>query len=76
MRPPVQPRGGQHPPWRPTMSDNEVRFSGNPNTMIALTLVASALSLALSMWSVSRVGELEAFVAVQAIADAGGQAGH
>lgn len=58
------------------MSDTEVRFSGNPNTMIALTLVASALSLALSMWSVSRVGELETFLAVQAMADAGRQSGH
>lgn len=49
------------------MSQNEVQFSGSPNTMIALALVASALSLALSVWSISRVGAIEAFVAVQAI---------
>ena len=42
-------------------------FSGNTDTMIALALVASALSLALSVWSISRVSEIEAFVAVQAI---------
>jgi hypothetical protein len=57
------------------MSENEVRFSGHPNTMIALTLVASTLSLALSMWTVSRVGDLEAFVAVQAITEAAKRAG-
>lgn len=49
------------------MSEEEVSFSGNTNTMIALALVAAALSLALSVWSVRRVSELEAFVAVQAI---------
>jgi len=42
-------------------------LSGNPNTMIALALVASALALALSVWSITRVSEIEAFVAVQAI---------
>jgi len=50
------------------MSENEVQFSGNPNTMIALALVASALALALSVWSISRVGAIEAFVAVQSVA--------
>jgi hypothetical protein len=50
------------------MSENEVQFSGNINTMIALALVASALSLALSVWSISRVGAIEAFVAVQSVA--------
>jgi hypothetical protein len=45
---------------------NEVSFSGSPNTMIALALVASALALALSVWSISRVQAIEAFVAVQA----------
>lgn len=49
------------------MSDQEVSFSGSTNTMIALALVASALSLALSVWSISRLGEVEAFVAVQSI---------
>ena len=50
------------------MSEDEVRFSGSPNTMIALALVASALSLALSVWSISRVGTIEAFVAMQSVA--------
>lgn len=54
------------------MAENEVAFSGNSNTMIALALVASALSLALSVWSISRVGEIEAFVAVQAVRQAQG----
>ena len=58
------------------MSEEEVRFTGNPNTMIALTLVASTLALALSMWSVSRIGEVEAFMAVLAVQQAEGQAGH
>ncbi|HEY2774758.1 MAG TPA: hypothetical protein VGK20_11990 [Candidatus Binatia bacterium] len=49
------------------MAEEDVKFSGSPNTMIALALVASALSLALSVWSLSRVGDLEAFMAVQAI---------
>mgnify|MGYP003348385388 CR=1 FL=1 len=31
--------------------------------MIALTLVASTLSLALSVWTIARIGEVEAFVA-------------
>jgi len=47
------------------MTENEVSFSGNTNTMIALALVASALSLALSVWSIQRIGAVEAFVAVQ-----------
>src|SRR5205085_11504011 len=49
-----------------TMSETENIFSGSANTMIALGMVASLLSLALSVWSITRVGELEAFVAVQA----------
>jgi hypothetical protein len=47
------------------MAEQEVSFSGHTNTMIALALVASALSLALSVWSISRVGAIDAFVAVQ-----------
>lgn len=53
----------------------DVSFSGSINTMVALALVASALSLALSVWALSRVGELEAFVTVQSVraaASAGG----
>lgn len=57
------------------MSDNDVVFSGSPNTMIALSLVASALALALSVWSISRVAQIEAFVAVQAIRASQGQGG-
>ena len=49
------------------MSDQENIFSGNASTMIALGMVASLLALALSVWSITRVGELEAFVAVQAV---------
>ena len=49
------------------MSESEVRLSGQPNTLIALALVASALALALSVWSLSRVNQIETFVAVQAI---------
>jgi hypothetical protein len=49
------------------MSEQDVSFSGSSNTMIALALVAAALSLALSVWNISRIGELEAFVAVQAV---------
>lgn len=45
----------------------EVQFSGNLNTMVAIALVAAALSLSLSVWCLSRIGDLEAFVAVQAI---------
>ena len=45
------------------MPENEVQFSGHPNTMIALALVTSALALALSVWSISRVGTIEAVVA-------------
>lgn len=53
----------------------DVSFSGSINTMVALAMVASALSLALSVWALSRVGELEAFVTIQAVraaAPAGG----
>ena len=57
------------------MTDNENLFSGNASTMIALGMVASLLSLALSVWSITRVGELEAFVAVQAIQSHAAQAG-
>lgn len=46
--------------------NEDVRFSGSTNTMIALALVASALSLALSVWNLARVGNLEAFVSAQA----------
>lgn len=49
------------------MSENENIFSGSTNTMVALGMVASLLALALSVWSITRVGELEAFVALQAI---------
>ena len=49
------------------MSDNETIFSGNASTMIALGMVASLLALALSVWSITRVGELEAFVASHAV---------
>lgn len=49
------------------MSEREVRFTGDTNTMVALTLVASTLSLALSMWSLSRLGQVEAFLAVLAV---------
>ncbi len=52
------------------MAEEEVRFSGSINTMVAISLVASALSLAVSMWSLSRIGALEAFVAVQAVRSA------
>lgn len=45
----------------------DVRFSGSPNTMIALTMLASTLSLALSTWALVRIGNLETFVAVMAI---------
>jgi hypothetical protein len=45
----------------------EVEFSGNINTMVGISLVASALALALSVWSLSRIGDIEAFVAVQAV---------
>ena len=45
----------------------DVQFSGSTNTMIAISLVASALSLALSVWSFRRVEALEAFVVVQAV---------
>jgi len=45
----------------------EVQFSGNINTMVGLALVASALALSLSVWCLSRVGDLESFVAVQAV---------
>jgi len=45
----------------------EVPFSGNINTMVGLALVASALALALSVWCLSRIGDLESFVAVQAV---------
>jgi len=45
----------------------EVSFSGNINTMVALSLVAAALSLSLTVWCLSRIGDLEAFVAVQAV---------
>ena len=49
------------------MSDKEVGFSGSVNTLIAIALVASALALALSVWSLKRVGEVEVFLAVQAV---------
>jgi hypothetical protein len=50
------------------MSNNvEVGFSGNINTMLGLSLVAAAIALALSVWGLSRINDLEAFVAVQAV---------
>jgi hypothetical protein len=48
----------------------EVGFSGNINTMVGIALVAAALALALSVWCLSRVNDLEAFVAVQAVRSA------
>ena len=57
------------------MSDQDVRFTGNTNTMIALTLVASTLSLALSVWTIARIGEVEAYVAVLSVRQ-GAPAGH
>jgi len=50
----------------------EVQFSGNINTMLGISLVAAALSLALSVWCLSRVGDLEAYVAVRAAQQAAG----
>lgn len=52
------------------MSEEDVRFSGAPNTMIAMAFVTATLALAISMWGLSRIGELEAFVAVQAVKSA------
>jgi cytochrome oxidase assembly protein ShyY1 len=54
------------------MSNNEVEvgFSGNINTMLGIALVTAAISLALSVWGLSRINDLEAFVAVQAIRSA------
>jgi len=50
------------------MSNNvEVGFSGNINTMLGISLVTAAIALALSVWGLSRINDLEAFVAVQAI---------
>ena len=51
-------------------TEEDVRFSGSTNTMIALALVASALALALSVWSLSRIGDVEAYLAVQAVRSA------
>jgi hypothetical protein len=53
----------------------EVGFSGNINTMVAISLVAAALALSLSVWCLSRIGDLEAFVAVQAVRAAQQKAG-
>jgi hypothetical protein len=57
---------------RRTMSNNnvEVGFSGNINTMLGIALVTAAIALALAVWSLSRINDLEAFVAVQAIRSA------
>lgn len=55
------------------MSEPEVGFSGSINTMVALSLVTGALSLALSVWCLSRIGDLEAFVAIQAVRQAQAQ---
>jgi hypothetical protein len=52
------------------MSDNEVAFSGNINTMLGISLVTAAVALALSVWGLSRINDLEAFVAVQAVRSA------
>jgi hypothetical protein len=51
------------------MSNNveEVGFSGNINTMVGIALVTAAIALALSVWGLSRINDLEAFVAVQAV---------
>lgn len=54
------------------MSDQDVRFTGSSNTMIALTLVASTLSLALSVWTIARIGELESYMAVLSVQQSGG----
>lgn len=48
--------------------EQEVRFSGSLNTMVAITLVMSALSLAISVWLIGRVGNVEAYLAAQATA--------
>ena len=53
------------------MSNNEdVGFSGSTNTMLGIALVTAAISLALSVWSISRINDLEAFVAIQAVRSA------
>lgn len=49
------------------MSDPDVKFSGHTNTMVAIALIASALSLVLSLWSVSRVAQLRAIVVAQSM---------
>lgn len=48
----------------------EVGFSGNINTMLGIALVTAAVALALSVWGLSRINDLEAFVAVQAVRSA------
>ena len=46
------------------MSNNvEVGFSGNINTMVGIALVTAAIALALAVWDLSRINDLEAFVA-------------
>lgn len=52
------------------MAEGEVRFSGSVNTMVAIALVMAALSLAISVWLVGRVGNIEAYLAAQAAASA------
>jgi hypothetical protein len=54
------------------MSNNveEVGFSGHINTMLGIALVTAAIALALSVWGLSRINDLEAFVAVQAVRSA------
>jgi cytochrome oxidase assembly protein ShyY1 len=52
------------------MSDQDVAFSGSINTMLGIALVTAAIALALGVWCLSRINDLEAFVAVQAVRSA------
>jgi hypothetical protein len=49
------------------MQEHDVHFSGNPTTLLAITMVAAFLSLALNIWSIARITDLQTLLAIQII---------
>jgi hypothetical protein len=52
------------------MSDDDVRLSGNPNTLIAMAFVAALLAMGMSLWNTRRINDLTAVVVADKILSA------
>jgi len=52
------------------MSDEDVRLSGTPNTLIAMAFVAALLAMGMSLWNTRRINDLAAVVLVDKVISA------